>query len=425
LKRTDRGELGSVQYRTLLSSFIGWMFDGYETSTLILVGGAAVASLTTATEANEIRVMVGTALGSTLMGWAIGGVVGSIVADYVGRKRMLMIAIGGYCAFTAFTALSQSVSMLVALRFLTGVFLGSEWSTGTALVAETWPRSARAKALGVMQSGYGFGFFLAAALWLGIQPLAGPEGWRWMFIIGVLPAIALVYIRRRLPESKLWEQSVADDEGAAHGKRKFTVWALLEDPIARRRLIATLILAAITVSVFYGASALIGPYVGSLAAREGLNPAKWASISALIYNAGAIVGYVSAGFLADWIGRKRYMALTFVGSIVSGVLIFIMPPGLHIALACIFVLGCFTLGVFSWMPIYLPELFATKVRSTASGLVFNMARLVAFPLPILTAFLFSNLGGFRPTILCLTALYAGSLVTLCFLPETKDMPLPT
>jgi cyanate permease len=81
--------------------------------------------------------------------------------------------------------------------------------------------------------------------------------------------------------------------------------------------------------------------------------------------------------------------------------------------------------VFSWMPIYLPELFATKVRSTASGLVFNMARLVAFPLPILTAFLFTNLGGFQPTILCLTALYACSLITLCFLPETKDKPLPT
>jgi MFS family permease len=109
---------------------------------------------------DQIRVAVGTALGGTLIGWAVGGTTGSIMADYVGRKKMLMISIVGYCAFTAFTALSQSGMMLI-----TGMFLGTEWSTGTALVAETWPASARAKALGFMQSGYGFGFFLAAALY--------------------------------------------------------------------------------------------------------------------------------------------------------------------------------------------------------------------------------------------------------------------
>ena len=113
---------------------------------------------------------MGTGLGSTLIGWAIGGMVGSIMADVVGRKKMLMISIAGYCAFTGLTAISSSMTMLIALRFLTGMFLGTEWSTGTALVAETWPASARAKALGVMQSGYGFGFLLAAILWLLIQP---------------------------------------------------------------------------------------------------------------------------------------------------------------------------------------------------------------------------------------------------------------
>jgi MFS family permease len=176
-KEIEIGEIGIVQKRALLSSFIGWMFDGFETSTLILVGSAAMLSLLPDPDPDpdQIRFAVGTALGGTLMGWALGGTVGSIMADYVGRKKMLMISIVGYCALTAFTALSQSVMMLIALRFLTGMFLGTEWSTGTALVAETWPASARAKALGFMQSGYGFGFFLAAGLWLLFNPTRGPK----------------------------------------------------------------------------------------------------------------------------------------------------------------------------------------------------------------------------------------------------------
>lgn len=413
-------KIGPAQYRALFSSFVGWMFDGYETSTLILVGASAVSALAAAVNPGEVRMMVGTALGSTLLGWAVGGMIGSIFADYIGRKKMLMIAIAGYCSLTALTAFSNSVEMLIALRFLTGMFLGSEWSTGTALVAEVWPRHARAKALGVMQSGYGFGFFLAAGLWLLIQPLS-PDAWRWMFLVGVLPAISLIYIRRRLPESELWLKATS---AIPPGRREFTLFEVFRDPTARLRMIGTLILASVTVSVFYSISALIAPFVGAIAAKQGLVAAKWASISVLVYNAGAIVAYILAGFVAEAFGRKTYMAIIFCASIFSGVLIYFMPLDIMIVLPCIFILGMSTLGVFSWMPIYLPELFATKVRSTASGFVFNLSRLISFPIPIVTAFLFSQLGGFQPTVLCLTGLYVVSLATLYFLPETKDKPLP-
>src|SRR6202011_1701532 len=210
---------------------------------------------------DQIRFAVGTALGGTLMGWALGGTVGSIMADYVGRKKMLMISIVGYCALTALTALSQSLMMLIALRFLTGMFLGTEWSTGTPLVAETWPASARAKALGFMQSGYGFGFFLAASSWLFIQPYAGPEGWRLMFVIGVLPAILVIYIRRQVPESKLWLEAVAHGAAGVNGEgpaRKLTLVAMFEDKGAFATVLAVLIIASLTVSVFYGITALTG-----------------------------------------------------------------------------------------------------------------------------------------------------------------------
>lgn len=419
-------EIGPLQRRTLGSSFIGWMFDGFETSTLILVGGVAAMALLANPTPDEIRLAVGTALGATLLGWAIGGTIGSILADRVGRKLMLMISIAGYSVLTALTAFSPSWTMLIVLRFLTGMFLGSEWSTGTALVAETWPDRARAKALGIMQSGYGFGFFLAAGLWLWIQPNWGPDAWRAMFLIGVLPAFLLLYIRRKVPESKVWLDAVKEPTASGSGlaKKESRIALLFGDPEGLKRALATLVMAAVTVSVFYGTSALIGPYIGALAAREGLAASSWASISALVYNGGAIVGYISAGFIADSIGRKRYMLVMFVGAITAGAVQAYVPETLTWSLVSVFILGVFTLGVFSWMPIYLPELFKTKIRSTASGIVFNFARLVSFPLPILTAFLFSTLGGFHMTILSMVLLYVVAIFALSFLPETRGKPLP-
>jgi MFS family permease len=427
MERTN--EISPVQRRALLSSFTGWMFDGFETTTFILVGSSAALSLLPDSTPETIRVAVGTGLASTLVGWAIGGTIGSVLADFVGRKKMLMVSIAGYCAFTALAALSGSMTMLIASRFLTGMFLGSEWSTGTALVAETWPASARAKALGVVQSGYGFGFLLAAGLWLLIQPYGGPDGWRWMFVVGVLPAFLLIYIRRSAPESQLWLEAVSRHQETADGgdkrKQKFSSVALFEDRRGLTSALAVLAIAAVTVSVFYAISALIGPYIGAIAAQQGLRPESWASISALVYNGGAILGYIAAGFLADAIGRKPYMYLMFIGAILSGLLAYLATSTLSMALASVFVLGVFTLGIFSWMPIYLPELFPTRIRSTASGVIFNLARLISFPLPILTAFLFSTLGGYRPTVLSLTLLYVIAIVALTALPETKGRPLPS
>jgi MFS family permease len=161
-----------------------------------------------------------------------------------------------------------------------------------------------------------------------------------------------------------------------------------------------------------------------MAIEQGLMAESWASIGTLVYNGGAILGYIAAGFLADAIGSKPYMYAMFIGAILSGLFTQLAAQTLSTALAGVFLLGVFTLGIFSWMPIYLPELFPTRIRSTASGLVFNLARLISFPLPILTAFLFAALGGYRPTILLLTLLYVTAIVALATLPETKGRPLP-
>jgi MFS family permease len=421
-----------AQKKSLTSSFIGWVFDGYETTALILVGFIAISSLNPGADPAAIRLSLGYAISSTLIGWAIGGVIGSVYADYIGRKRMLIIAILGYSIFAGVTAFAQTTQMLIICRFITGLFLGSEWSTGTALIAESWPDKLRSKALGFMQSGFGFGFLIASATWLIIQPMFGPSAWRYMFVFGIIPAIPLIWIRRALPESEMWMDVIKNklwkttekNVNTSNTKRPFTLSQIFEDSTARYRILLTLILCTITVAVFYGTSVLIPPYIGSLAAKENLDPKIWASYAAIIYNIGAIIGYISAGYLADYLGRKKYMIFIFLGGLIVGPLMFAVPQSLNVGMVFSCLLGMFTLGAFSWMPIYLPELFATNVRSTATGFVFNASRIFAAPAPIYSAILFTSLGGPANSVTYISLLFILSIIVVLMLPETNGKPLP-
>jgi MFS family permease len=133
-------------------------------------------------------VYAGLVIGITLLGLGVGGLLGGILADYVGRKRMMLWSVFLYALFSGFTALSQTFWILCALRFLTGLAMGSEWSTGIALLSETWPERARAKGAGFLQSGFGWGTLVAAVVWYGLastHPL-GAETWRLMFVLGAL-----------------------------------------------------------------------------------------------------------------------------------------------------------------------------------------------------------------------------------------------
>src|SRR5919206_2827494 len=195
--------IGAAEWRALAASWLGWMFDGYETYALVLVAAIATRQLVAAEQVDQLPIYIGGLLCVTLLGWATGGVLAGILADYVGRKRMLMYSILWYAIFTGLTALAPNYWILLALRFLTGLGLGAEWGPGTAMVAEFWPPAVRGRAAAVLQSAFGFGFLLASGAWLLLSPL-GPNAWRYMFVLGVLPALLLLYIRTSVPESSLW-----------------------------------------------------------------------------------------------------------------------------------------------------------------------------------------------------------------------------
>ena len=196
--------LSRSQWNALIASNLGWLFDGFETYALILTAGVALRQLLDPSQYGQIPSYVGTVIAITLLGWGIGGMLGGILADYIGRKRTMIFAILAYSLMTGLSALSWSWLSFALLRFVVGVAIGSEWATGASITAELWPDKARGKGAGLMQCGLGIGFFTASLVWVFVSP-HGPDAWRYMYLIGILPGLFTLWIRRGIPESPVWE----------------------------------------------------------------------------------------------------------------------------------------------------------------------------------------------------------------------------
>jgi len=428
--------LDARQWNTLLASNLGWLFDGYETYALIISIGVALRQLLDPSQYTQIPAYAGTVIALTLLGWGVGGLIGGVVADYLGRKRTMMLAILAYSITTGISAFAWDWLSFAALRFLVGVAIGSEWVTGASIMSELWPDRARGKGVGLMQCGLGIGFFLASLAWLFISPL-GPGAWRYMFLLGILPGLLTLWVRSAIPESERWERVDAQRRAASERARsgaalrpdeqalvRFTVADLFAEPEIRRRVILGFLMSLATTFAFWGISTWIPPYIASVAAAAGLPGQQWASYAGMAYNGASIIGYAGFGFLADAFGRKPvtlfYVAAAFVLVPVS----FLWTHDLGILLVCAGLLGVFVSGQYTWMAAWLPELFPTRVRATATGFVFNMPRLIAWVGPLIAGTLIANFGGFGRAAMAISLIYILSLAAAPFLPETKGKPLP-
>jgi MFS family permease len=432
------GELTPRHWHVLSASFLGWIFDGYEAYVLLLVMAPALRQLLPASDLPNLSRYAGFLVAITLFGWAIGGIVGGIAADYWGRKRTMMATIIAYAIFTGLTALAQNWPQMAACRFLTGVGLGAEWATGATLIAESWPVRARAKGQGIMQSAFGWGSLLAAAIWYFVGPI-GPSAWRSMFLVGVMPALFVLYIRRHVDESERWLQKHAERQRLLRQRRAgerlsreqadaadFTVRVLFRQPKLRRLVLLCMMMSLATTLGYWAVSSWIPAYAESIAkAANDSNPARSAALTGIVYNIGAIGGYLAAGFLADAIGRRPLLVCFFAGSLLTTPIVYVWAktPGALMAAAALN--GVFTLGQFAWMAIYPPELFPTALRGTALGLIFNTARFISCLGPLVTGFLITRIGGYTPTALVFMLIYLAGLAAIPFLPETTNKPLPS
>ena len=408
--------------RALIAAFLGWTFDGYETYALVVVLTPLMQQLLSNRERADLPFWGGLAVGITLLGWAVGGVIGGAVADRVGRKRVMLFSVAAYAVCAGLTALAVNLPMLLALRFLTGLSLGSEWGTGTALIAETWPVRARAKAAGIMQAGFGFGSLLASGVWLGLSQL-GPGGWRFVFLVGIMPALFTLYIRRRVTESSAWLEA-RRETGPGRGRPAIT--RMFSDPVCRRRVLLTLVLSLFSIGAYYTVSTSLPLYVSQLAAADGHAAIdRLTSLAGIGYNTGSIAGYVAGGFLADLLGRRRYIALYLVGAVAVTALLYLTTGSPVTVIWLSGLNGFFTLGIFAAFAIYLPELFPSSLRATAIGFVFNSTRIIAAIGPVVFGSLIIALHGVQDATAGLGCLYIVGAIVLPFLPETKGNAIPS
>jgi MFS family permease len=430
--------LSRAQWKVLIASNLGWTFDGFEIFALFLTVGFALRQLLDAAEYSAIPQYAGYILACTVFGWATGGVIGGIIADYIGRKRTMMLAILAYSLTTGLSAFAWDWGSFAVLRFLVGVAIGSEWATGASIVSELWPDNARGKGGGLLQCGAGIGGILASAVWLLIGGM-GPGAWRWMYLIGVLPAFVVLWIRRNIPESPRWEeanerrreahaqkQSGAVLEGVDAALTRFTVVDLFTDRSVRRPLILAFLMMLSVTFAYWGVGTFIPTYVGNIATKAGLSAPYYAGLAGFITSGCGIVGFISLGFLADSIGRKPTAMLWYLMCLVLTPLVYLwgQSQDIGVVLFLVGVFGFFTLGIWAWAPVWLPELFPTRMRGTAVAFVFNAPRFISCTGPLIAGTLIVGLGGYGWAATYVGLFFVLGVLAAPFLPETKGKPLP-
>jgi len=428
--------LSRTQWNTLLASNLGWVFDGFEAYALILTAGVALHQLLPSEKYSQIPAYAGAIIATTLCGWAVGGMLAGVIADYVGRKRTMIYAILTYSIMTGLSAFSWNWTSFAVLRFLAGLAIGSEWVTGTSMTAEFWPDSARGKGSGLFQCGFGIGFFLASFLWLFIGA-SGPGAWRTMYLIGVLPALLTLWIRRAIPESALWEKANEQRKAASQRERSgrsampedraltsFTFLDLFASPAIRSRTIIAFLMATASAVGFWGISTWVPPYIGSVAASAGLSSPQWASFTGMAYNAGTIAGYITLGFLADAFGRRPITLAYFAFSLLATPVLFLWTHELHLLVMVSVMVGFFGSGQLTWLATWLPELYPTRMRATALGFIFNAPRLLAAGGTLMAGTLIVRFGGYGNAAMIVSTVYLLGLAAGPFLPETRGKPLP-
>src|ERR1035441_8176484 len=200
--------IDAKSWNGLISAWLGWMFDGFETYAMVAVAAVAIKQLIEPSQMPHLSIYISGLFAIQLIGWATGGIIAGILADYIGRKRVMLYAIIAYGALALVSAISPTYWFLFGSRFVMGIALGGEFGAGASLTSELWPPAIRGRVLGIISAAFGIGFFIVAVIWLFVGQL-GPSAWRIMFAIGVLPAFLAIFIRARVADPEIWVESKA------------------------------------------------------------------------------------------------------------------------------------------------------------------------------------------------------------------------
>lgn len=433
-----RGQLAPEHWHVLASSLLARLLDGYETYIIFVVLTPSLRDLLEPAQLPGLAQYAGIVLAAIVLGRAVGGLVAGIAADYIGRKRTLLLSFLLYAASALLSGLSPGWRWLALFRLLTGASFGGGLALGATLIAESWPTAARARGQSLMQSAFGLGAILASGSWLVLQSFDGSDAWRWPLFFGIVPTLALAgYTHRFVPESKRWLEKHAQRKRLSRQPSRaealteedalmarFTLSALFSTPTLRRQMWLCMTMSLGTVVGYWAVASWIPAYVASVAPNAEAGESAWGGIAGLAYGVGSIPGYLVAGWLADALGRRGMLACYFAGSILSTQAMYAWSHASLSLLASAALHGFFTQGQFVWFAIYPPELFPTAVRATALGAIFNSARFLSLFGPLFAGVLITRLGGYSGAAQLFSLIYLVALCAVPFLPETKGKTLP-
>jgi MFS transporter, SHS family, lactate transporter len=340
------------QKHVVAASFLGWTLDAFDFFLMVFVLKDIAQEFHTEITDVTIAILL------TLAMRPIGAYIFGRAADRWGRRPALMVNILIYSAIEFATAFSPNLAVLLILRAIFGIAMGGEWGVGASLTMESIPPLARGFVSGLLQSGYPAGYFLASIVYaLFFQYI----GWRGMFMVGVIPALLVFYIRRSVPESPSWRPTTAD---------RGNTWTILQSHW-RLGLYAIVLMTAFNF-FSHGTQDL---YPTFLQVQHKMSPHE-VGLIAVIYNIGAIIGGISFGSLSERFGRRHTIILAAVLSL------FVLPLWAFSTSAVWLAVGAFLMqvmvqGAWGVIPVHLNELSPDDARGTFPGFTYQVGNLIA------------------------------------------------
>jgi len=405
-QRTGLLALTSDERPAFWATFFGWGLDGFDYMLYALVLGTLITVF-------KLSDTQGGLLGTfTLALSALGGIIAGTVSDRIGRVRTLAIAVLVYSVFTFLSGFATSFGTLLAFRALEGLGFGGEWAVGSVLIAETVAPERRGRILGLVQGSWALGWAVAVIASVVLLPNFGALGWRLMFWLGVLPALLVFYILRRVREPEIWRQ---EGRKAARG---LSFPRLFSSRIIRIT-VWTSLLAVGAQSGYYAIFTWLPTYLSTVRHLSVIGSGGYL----FMVIAGSFTGYILSGYFTDRLGRKMNFAIF---SILSGVIILAYT---HFTISNVtmlilsFPLGFFASGIFSGFGPFLAELFPNEARGAGQGFAYNFGRGVAAFAPVSVGALAGIYGLAGSMSIFGPGVYLLCIIALLFLPETKGRAL--
>jgi MFS family permease len=444
LEKTEPWYRGVTRYQWLVLAIAsaGWVFDVFEGQIFValkdqmlgaLVSGADRAKLGELRAAREN--LFDLSLAAFLMGGALGGVVFGNLADRWGRRRVLAVTILVYSAFTGLTSLVRNGWQLVVLRFLVGMGVGGEWAVAAATVAEVFSARSRPAASGIFHASSVLGTLLAVAAGFFVLALDSQVGWRFGFLLGLLPALLVGWIRLSMREPEHWQaaQQLAREDASRQLGKYAELFATAQ--LRRHTLLATG-LAVVGLATFWGTHIRGWDLLKEAVAQWQLSlprkdqdwgaPDRYRLLGMLITTLGGGLGLLSFAPISQRLGRRKTFLIFHLAGFGMVALVCWQSASVFALLLFLPVFGYFTLGMHAGYAVYFPELFPTRLRGTGAGFCFNTARILAGP--VLLGFARLQGGsldlGLPLAMLILSSLFLVGAALVLFIPETRGQPLP-